>query len=355
MRENLNKTPFKKIIGLISCIPKKSLLLFVAGSFGIAFLFCMSRVSWRVNWYSTPDFSFSFLIRTFMIALSVLAILYSVKTGNLSRKIEFTSEQKIALHAILTLTVVGFFLCVVFPETARILGEEDNLIEWLSFALLFLSLGMIVSIFLKGLVSLKDNRLVYLALLLFAFLLFFMGMEEISWGQRLFGLQTPETFRGNSQNELNLHNFVTTEADTLYYIGICFLLIIIPYLKLCFPIVFSRDFFKIFVPGPFIIIIGVLPFAFHYHKWNLLFTQMWFFSALVITVILAFSQKRLKTGSYYLLTSFLISFIQLTFLVGDDPSSVLVSGRVAEYKELISQTALLVYSRNVYLVLKKSR
>ena len=110
MRENLNKTPFKKIIGLISCIPKKSLLLFVAGSFGIAFLFCMSRVSWRVNWYSTPDFSFSFLIRTFMIALSVLAILYSVKTGNLSRKIEFTSEQKIALHAILTLTVVGFFL-----------------------------------------------------------------------------------------------------------------------------------------------------------------------------------------------------------------------------------------------------
>jgi len=315
----------------------------------------MSLVYWRVNWYSTPDFSFSYLIRTFIIALSVLAIIYSLRTGHLKKKFEFTQTQKIAVHAMISLTGISFFLCTVFPETARILGEEDNLVEWVSFGALFLGLAMILIIFLRGLISLKNNPLIYLSLLLFAFLLFIMGMEEISWGQRIFGLQTPENFNGNSQNELNLHNFVTTEADTLYYIGICILLIILPYLKLCFPIVFLKDFFRILVPGPYMIIIGVLPFAFHYNKWNLLFTQIWFFSALVITLILAFSQKRLITGRYFLLTSFLICIIQLTFLVGDDPSSVLVSGRVAEYKELLSQAALLVYSSNVYLNLKKSR
>jgi hypothetical protein len=312
-------------------------------------------VYWRVSWYSLPDFSFSFLLRTFIIALSVSAIAYSVRTGHLSEKFEFTQKQKIVVFAMISLTVMCFVLCAVFPETARSLGEEDNLIEWLSFITLFLGLAMILSIFLKVHISLKDYPLTYLSLLFFAFLLFFMGMEEISWGQRIFGLQTPENFNGNSQNELNLHNFVTTEADTLYFTGICLLLIILPYLKLCFPDALSKDFYRILVPGPYMIIIGVLPFAFHYNKWNLLFTQIWFFSALAITLILAFYQKRYLIGRYFLLASFLICFMQFTFLAGDNTSPVLLSGRIAEYKELVSQAALLVYSADVYLKVKKSK
>lgn len=42
---------------------------------------------------------------------------------------------------------------------------------------------------------------------LFAFALLFVGLEEISWGQRLFGIESPEFFETyNSQDEITLHN-----------------------------------------------------------------------------------------------------------------------------------------------------
>jgi hypothetical protein len=277
-----------------------------------------------------------------------------VKTDHLKEQFAFTRDQIIAVLGMIFLTVICFVLCTVFPETARILGEEDNLVEWGSFTILFLGLAIIMVIFLRNLLSLKDNPFIYISLLFFAFLLFFMGMEEISWGQRIFGLQTPDIFKENSQNEVNLHNFITTEADTGYYIGICVLLIILPYLKLCFPAIFSKKFFQLLVPGPYIIIVGVLPFAFHYNKWNLLFTQIWFFSALIIILIIALSQKRHRLGNFFFLTFFLICFMQVTFLTTNSTNPVLLSGRISEYKELFSQSALLIYSIDVYFKVKKS-
>ena len=42
---------------------------------------------------------------------------------------------------------------------------------------------------------------------LIAFAMFFAGMEEISWGQRIFGIETPEFLaRYNRQGEIGLHN-----------------------------------------------------------------------------------------------------------------------------------------------------
>jgi len=44
---------------------------------------------------------------------------------------------------------------------------------------------------------------------LLAFLFFFAAGEEISWGQRIFGIETPEYFmEKNLQQETNLHNLV---------------------------------------------------------------------------------------------------------------------------------------------------
>ncbi|MBW4481666.1 MAG: hypothetical protein KME14_03895 [Tildeniella torsiva UHER 1998/13D] len=43
--------------------------------------------------------------------------------------------------------------------------------------------------------------------LFFAVLLFLVGGEEISWGQRIFGIATPESLNAvNVQNEFNIHN-----------------------------------------------------------------------------------------------------------------------------------------------------
>ncbi len=343
-----------RIRELFSGVKLYSVLFFVAGSIGVMFLFYMSMIYWRINWYSTPDFSFSYLLRSSIIALSVSLIAFSFATSHLRNRFELKRKQKIVVFSLISLTLVCYLLCALFPEAARILGEEDNLIEWMSFAILFLASVIILTIFLKKLLSIKNNPLIYISLLLFAFLLFIMVMEEISWGQRIFGIHTPDNFKENSQNELNLHNFITTEADTIYYIGLTIIFIILPYLKMCFPILESNEIFRILVPGPYIIILGALPLAFHYNKWNLLFTQIEFFGALAIILIIAFHQRKYVIGRFFFITSFFLCLIQVTFLVGDGTSPVLVSGRIAEYKELISQAVLLVYSRDVYLQVRQN-
>lgn len=344
----------KKIRDLLMGIKPYSVLLFVSGSIGIIFLFYSSMVYWRVNWYSTPDFSFSYLLRSSIIALSVTLIAVSFATSHLRNRFELKRQQRIAVTSMVSLTVLCYLLCALFPEAARILGEEDNFIEWISFVILLLAFAMILTIFLKKLLSIKVSPLIYISLLLFAFLLFFMAMEEISWGQRIFGIHTPDNFKENSQNEINLHNFITTEADTIYYLGLCILFIILPYLKMCFPILESNEIFRFLVPGPYIIILGALPLAFHYNKWNLLFTQIEFFGALAIILIIAFHLRRHMLGRLFFIISFIICLIQITFLAGNGTSPVLVSGRIAEHKELISQALLFVYSRDVYLQVSKN-
>jgi hypothetical protein len=55
------------------------------------------------------------------------------------------------------------------------------------------------------------KQLVYLGL---ALLFFFGAGEEISWGQRILGFQTPESLsQVNRQEEFNLHNLSTWEAS----------------------------------------------------------------------------------------------------------------------------------------------
>ena len=54
----------------------------------------------------------------------------------------------------------------------------------------------------------KHHRFEMLFYLLFSLFFFFFAMEEISWGQQLFGFSTPEFWRvRNAQDELTLHNY----------------------------------------------------------------------------------------------------------------------------------------------------
>jgi hypothetical protein len=81
----------------------------------------------------------------------------------------------------------------------------------------------------------KEQR-PYLFLVL-ALLLLFVFLEEISWGQRFFNIETPETFkRINAQGELNLHNYnpiykyvngIVYVGLDLYFIGVPLLLFVI--------------------------------------------------------------------------------------------------------------------------------
>ena len=58
------------------------------------------------------------------------------------------------------------------------------------------------------------KQLIYLGL---AFLFFFGAGEEISWGQRIFGFETPKSLtQVNKQDELNLHNLSVLENSKFF-------------------------------------------------------------------------------------------------------------------------------------------
>jgi hypothetical protein len=81
---------------------------------------------------------------------------------------------------------------------------EDRIVEWITFAGFAGAAALAWS--LLGRARRRDRwSFAYLALL--GFFCFACAGEEISWGQRVFGFETPERVAArNEQNEFNLHN-----------------------------------------------------------------------------------------------------------------------------------------------------
>lgn len=99
--------------------------------------------------------------------------------------------------------------------------QEDRLVEWAS-VFVFAAAGVAQLIH-----AVKRRRAFDLLVALF---LLFVAGEEMSWGQRLFGLTPPSYFlEHNTQQEMNLHNFGTVFGGpkgpfTLVLIGYAVLL-----------------------------------------------------------------------------------------------------------------------------------
>lgn len=97
---------------------------------------------------------------------------------------------------ILSLTWQDLFLNII---------QEDHLLEYLQFLFCFATSIYSFRVFMK----LKKHKQYLEALLFLAFSIgmFFVAGEEISWGQRILGIQTPFALKGvNVQNEITVHN-----------------------------------------------------------------------------------------------------------------------------------------------------
>jgi hypothetical protein len=95
--------------------------------------------------------------------------------------------------------------------------HEDGIYESLGALSVFVGSGLAFYAYLLSNKKLKNNgesRGRNIWLLLFALALFFLGAEEISWGQRIFGFNMPkEISDGNFQGEFNLHNSKSIQSS----------------------------------------------------------------------------------------------------------------------------------------------
>jgi hypothetical protein len=112
---------------------------------------------------------------------------------------------------------------------------EDGIVEWTTTLLLFASSVYLVSRII--LLRKAKPKFRMLCTLLLSALFFFGAGEEISWGQRILGMETSEFFeKNNAQKETNFHNLVVGETKInklifgqLLTVILVIYLLIIPY------------------------------------------------------------------------------------------------------------------------------
>ena len=115
--------------------------------------------------------------------------------------------ERATLGLLVLLTVVGLVLAVVDPRLFRRYTSESGPIENLTVVALLA--GALVCGRRAWRLSQRRFRRLPLALTALAVLFVVAAGEELSWGQRIFGIETPEFFqRHNIQHEMNLHNLV---------------------------------------------------------------------------------------------------------------------------------------------------
>ncbi len=324
---------------------------------------------------SPPKFEIPYLFRTVIIILSSWLIvssvpkLHSMKADkNRAKGLEeiwtdwrsvsigkkgnsvSISVKKLIFWATLGLSVIFLLISMFRPDVFKSMQSEGQIIEFLSAAFLFVSSAIFFYLFAVH--RQRLNRRYLMIFLTFALVFFIIGMEEVSWFQRVLSIDTPAGFEGNSQSELNLHNFKTDIFQNLYFFAAFIFLIVLPFVneKTGFHNKFKDLSF--FIPSRFIIYVSALAFVYNFNLWNVFLTQLAFFVTLFILIHYDRINIKFKNSSV-LLPSLIAVYIltQAIFLA--------FGGRfkdwndIHEYKEFFIPLSLLIYSIETVIKAKK--
>ncbi len=122
---------------------------------------------------------------------------------------------------VITTTVLSFALFAGFViwmnldvESLRVSSNEDGIIESVT-AILFLvsAVGFFVVMAKSEFLKQRGTKSAYLMTLAWALLMVVFAGEEISWGQRIFLIKTPEILMEiNKQQEFNIHNIEIVDS-----------------------------------------------------------------------------------------------------------------------------------------------
>ncbi|MCF6363603.1 MAG: tetratricopeptide repeat protein [Gammaproteobacteria bacterium] len=117
--------------------------------------------------------------------------------------------HSLLIYTIFFIIVIAYYVMVLhFPLAYIWMTYEDLYGEWMQFYLFAIAMVLSVRIAIRQ----KYYRRFFLLL---GIACFYVIMEEISWGQRIIGFDSPELFKTkNLQGETNLHNFFTGPYNT---------------------------------------------------------------------------------------------------------------------------------------------
>ena len=152
-------------------------------------------------------------VKAYMYRLAPFALWSALLCGQMLIALTFlgyaSTEKYLRTVQVLSIIIWPLFLVIIWgvnkidPYYYVTLAKEDNLIEWMS-VFFFVLTGALT--FFLAIRHGNQSRWFYM---FFSLACFLFALEEISWGQRIFGLESTQFFVENSdQQELNVHNVI---------------------------------------------------------------------------------------------------------------------------------------------------
>lgn len=217
-----------------------------------------------------------------------------------------------AAYGLLAAAASCTVLFVVDPTAFRDLALEDNGLEWISAFLPLAASGIFALAFVRVWRShCRDSRRRVALVLtpLLSAILFIFGMEEISWMQRIFQIETPALFQANQQGEMNLHNMHNIAIALAHHLVMFAWLIALPFIIDTAPQNRLRDLLSDFLPSRFILAVSAPWAAFNYNTWNFFGTQIIYVLTVAIVLCQAVAAYNRRDRAEAILFSALTGFI----------------------------------------------
>lgn len=327
------------------------ILYIVLGFLGLIMIVILDKFYWysSILREGNPSFLFADILRSVIIFISVLSIIWSLskntKQHYIWEKRNYTIFEPLSIVIPLSLAILFLFIFIFKTYLFNALSMEDNIIEWGSAILLFASSTVLSITLLKTLKTYTISIFIKLTLLFLSIIFFIIAMEEISWFQRVLEIDTPKAFANNMQLEMNLHNFATDITENIYYFGAFVFLVVLPFLRYLFPLFSKKQYMYIFIPSPFIAIVGIISCGYNYDMWHIIFTQIAFFSSIIILYFFTILSQSQKEKYICIFTIILIICTQIIFLTHGVNFERL--WEVTEYKEFFIPVGFFIYSLDV--------
>lgn len=333
-------------------VSRRAVVPFVLGCAGLlaALLVDLFHFKLEVLHEGAPQFSRDYLLRNVLILVSVIAIFRSIiidyqlvwPRGRGAGAFPLRGFEWGGAAASLLLSLFFAGLLVFSPAHFNALSLEDGLVEWASAIMLFAS-GVLFLLALSRL-SKGSGQFTLSAwtLVVFAVGVIFIGLEEVSWFQRVFGVETPEAFADNRQEEMNLHNFATDKFENLYYFGAFLFFVGLPFLRFLRLLPSDNAYLRRFAPYPALLFVGAVGCAYNYDMWNIVFSQAAFFASLLLMLSVARYTDDRGVRGLCVVTSIVVLATQVCFL---SCGAAFERGwEITEYREFFIPLAILMYA-----------
>ncbi len=299
-----------------------------------------------------PDLSAPYLVRSLGLAVaSVLVVVgaRAVAQHRLppTRRSSGPVSDELAASGGAVVAVAAVALLVIEPAALNTVAGEDHVAEWASALLCFSAAGLAVAAavsYLRRPSGVGRARLLGALLVAFGAVFLLIGLEEVSWFQRVFDVAPPGTFvEGNAQEELNLHNFATDETETGYYVVGFVFCVALPFVLADRGLPPTIRFLEPLVPTTAVLYGTAVAGAIVYEMWNVMAIQLTFWATVPAVLLLATGAGKRRLGAVLALVmvGVLVAFLSL----GDTMTR---SWDDTEIRELVIPYGLTLYALQVW-------